>query len=99
MRVAKLQIRTALLAALALSASACQTAQKPAFLLPPATAPALTAVAPSPVVAPQQTPPAVKPSATPAPSQAQSQPPAETKPQPSATAPAPDPIEDLIAKV
>src|SRR5271168_1327110 len=99
MRVAKLQIRTAMLAALALTASSCQTAQKPAFLLPPATAPALTAVAPSPVALPQQTPPAIKPATTPAQPQVQAQPPAETKPEPSATAPVPDPVGDLIAKV
>ena len=40
--MANFRLRTAALTALALACSSCQTAQKPASLLPPATAPALT---------------------------------------------------------
>jgi membrane-bound lytic murein transglycosylase D len=46
MRLAKLYVRTALLASLALAACACQTAQKPASLLPPGQAPSLQPPAP-----------------------------------------------------
>src|ERR1700686_401974 len=59
MRLAKLYVRTVFLAALALVACACQTAQKPASLLPPGKAPALHAAA-----APTQVPATA--SATPA---------------------------------
>src|SRR5580700_2613434 len=104
MRVAKLQMRVAMLAALVVSASACQTAQRPASLLPASTAPALTSTARAPVPAPQQTAP-VAPQAS-----AFDQPqvpvtvPAATKPQsPSTEAPpampASDPVGDLIARV
>ena len=57
MRVAKFHVRIAALAVLALAASSCQTAQKPASLVPPKTAPALTATkAGSQQPAPPQTP-------------------------------------------
>src|ERR1700688_442720 len=59
MRLAKLYVRTVVLATLPLLASACQTAQKPASLLPPGKAPALHAAA-----APTQVP--ATSSATPA---------------------------------
>jgi membrane-bound lytic murein transglycosylase D len=101
MRVAKLQVRIALLAALALSASACQTAQKPASLLPARSAPALTSTAP--VAAAQQSP--AKPQASTSeqkrvPEEAA----AETQTQASPTqAPSPtsssDPVGDLISRV
>src|ERR1039458_7248841 len=42
MRLADLYVRTAVLASLALAACACQTAQKPVSLLPPAKAPGLS---------------------------------------------------------
>src|ERR1700730_17082465 len=47
MQLANLYVRTAVLASLALAACACQTAQKPASLLPPGKAPALQAPAAS----------------------------------------------------
>ena len=90
-----------MLAVLALWSSACQTAQKPASLLPAKTAPVLTAVAPAPVAAPQQAPPqAANPKQTPPPAEVE----AETKTQtPSTQAPPPtqssDPIGDLITRV
>jgi membrane-bound lytic murein transglycosylase D len=97
MRVAKLQLRIAVVAAVALSASSCQTAQKPASLLPPRTVPALTAATtPAAVPAPQQAAPEA---AVPEPPQS------PVEPVPDATsqaAPAPaaaDPVGDLIAKV
>src|SRR5271155_2622374 len=65
MRVAKLQVRIVMLAVLALSASGCQTAQRPASLLPARTAPALTSTAQAPAPARQQTPPATPPASTP----------------------------------
>ena len=51
MRLAKLYVRTAVLALLAVAACACHTAQKPVSLLPPAKAPALKPTA-SPVQVP-----------------------------------------------
>jgi membrane-bound lytic murein transglycosylase D len=46
MRLAKLYVRTAVLALLAMAACACHTAQKPVSLLPPAKAPSLKPTAP-----------------------------------------------------
>lgn len=51
MRLAKLYVRTAVLALLAVAACACHTAQKPVSLLPPAKAPSL-----EPTAAPVQVP-------------------------------------------
>jgi membrane-bound lytic murein transglycosylase D len=108
MRVAKLQVRIVMLAALALLASSCQTAQKPASLLPAKTAPALpattAALEPAPAVSrPQQTPPATSQGTTTNPPQTQSQtppqPPAEAKPESPSPVPASDPVGDLITKV
>jgi len=109
MRVAKLQLRIALLAGMAVSASSCQTAQRPAAasLLPVRTAPALTAVTQTAVTqapAPQQTKPAPAPQAKPP---QPAQPAIETAPQtspqtqtqPQAAAPTSDPVGDLVAKV
>ena len=99
MRLAKLYVRTAVLAALALVASACQTAQKPATLLPPGKAPALHAAA-----APNQVPAT---SATPAktvPAPAEEAQPEKAASVESATAPDPaaapshDRVADLIAR-
>src|SRR5271168_2676597 len=102
MQVAKLQMRIATLAVLALSASSCQTAQKPASLLPARTAPALTAVtAPAPGPAPRQTPstsppvPTARPQVPQSPAQAATS--ADTKPV--TPTPASDPVADLIARV
>ena len=97
-----------MLAVLALSASACQTAQRPASLLPARSAPALTSTATDPVPARQQTPPPTPQAATPQQPQAPVAA-AETKTQspttqaPTTQAPPPtpssDPVADLIAKV
>jgi membrane-bound lytic murein transglycosylase D len=104
MRVAKLQTRIAILALMALSASSCQTAQRPASLLPARTAPALTVVTPAAAPTPQRPQPAPPQAVTPK----QQQPPVEaapdsTKQEPPAPtptpAPSPDPVADLIAKV
>src|ERR1700686_1068727 len=99
MRVAKLQVRIAMLTVLALSVSACQTAQRPASLLPAGTAPALTSVTPAP--APPQTPVASQSSTSK--QQVPAEAAAETKPQaPPAQVPPPtpasDPVGDLIAR-
>jgi membrane-bound lytic murein transglycosylase D len=105
MRLAKLQLRIAMLAALALSASSCQTAQKPASLLPPRTAPALTAVTAAAPEPPQQTQPTASPAATAKPPQvqiqapAQAAAPADAKPESPSPAPASDPVADLVARV
>ncbi|MGC1161322.1 MAG: transglycosylase SLT domain-containing protein [Candidatus Sulfotelmatobacter sp.] len=109
MRVAKTHVRIAMLAVLALAASSCQTAQKPASLVPAKTAPALTATTAKPQrSAPQQTPPASasvaaeKPqaqaqSSTEAPAQAPDQgKPKFESPSPTST---PDPVGNLIAGV
>src|SRR5579863_2848736 len=97
MRVAKLQLPIVLLALLALAASACQTAQRPAPLLPARTAPPLTSTAPVP--APQQaapsTPKASDPEKPPAPAEASAETSAKTPPATNA----PDPVAELIAKV
>ncbi|MGD0162968.1 MAG: transglycosylase SLT domain-containing protein [Candidatus Sulfotelmatobacter sp.] len=97
MRVAKLQVRIAMLAILALAGSSCQTAQKPASLLPARTAPALT-TASAPVPAPHQSLPATAQAASSSP-QVQAQAPAEAKPESPSSAPASDPVGDLITKV
>src|SRR6266436_6231288 len=97
MRVAKLQMRIAMLAVLALLASSCQTAQKPVPLLPPKTAPALTAKAPAPPPR-QQAQPTTPQAVPPSQPQAQAQSAPEAKTQPLST-PASDSVADLIAKV
>jgi membrane-bound lytic murein transglycosylase D len=51
MRFRKLYVRTAWLASVLFAGAACQTAQKPAMLLPPASPPALKAAAPAVVPA------------------------------------------------
>jgi membrane-bound lytic murein transglycosylase D len=96
MRVAKLQVRIAILACLALAASSCQTAQKPVPLLPAKAAPAITPSAPPAASAAQQTQPATH-TVAPQPAQAEAQTASETKPQPAPTDA--DPIADLITRV
>src|SRR6202158_1332512 len=100
MRLAKLYVRTAVLATLALVACACQTAQKPATLLPPGKAPALHA-APAPTQVPATA--SANPSKT-APAPADEAPPKKapgveptTTPDPAA-APSHDRVADLIAR-
>ena len=95
MRLAKLYVRTAVLACLALAACACQTAQRPVALLPPGKAPALK----------QATPPAQVPAAaaTPAPTKADDPPPQkasqlESAPTPESSGPTSDQVSDLVAR-
>jgi len=57
MRVAKVQMRVAVLAALSVAGSSCQTAQKPVAVAPPAPPPALTANASQPAQTPSATAP------------------------------------------
>jgi membrane-bound lytic murein transglycosylase D len=104
MRVAKLQVRIAMLAMAALAGSSCQTAKKPVPLLPAKTAPALTAAAagPTPTPAPKQTVP-TEPQAnaserTQAPPATQPAAKAEQTPAPSQAA-ASDTVADLVARV
>src|SRR5277367_3281831 len=99
MPVARNHLQTVILAIIGLAASSCQTAQKPVALLPAGNAPALTAPKPVQVeaAAPQYSqafPPEVK---TPSPAQPEAA--APDKPQSPASAPASDPVADLIAKV
>jgi membrane-bound lytic murein transglycosylase D len=97
MRVAKLQLRIAVLAVVALSASSCQTAQKPASLLPARTAPALTAATtPAAVPAAQQATPQA---AVPEQPQLPVEPISDANPPSTPAPPAADPVGDLIAKV
>jgi peptidoglycan lytic transglycosylase D len=111
MRVAKPQVRFGVVLTLALAASGCQTAQKPASLVPPATAPSLRASQPKTSAAAVSN---SKPAGTPVsvvanqPSQPKQANPASTNPPaaPSAqatgkqsTSNADDPVADLIARV
>jgi len=94
MRFTKLYVRTTVLASLILAASACQTAQKPAALLPPGKTPALKA---APVQAPaaQTQQPATAPQAEQAPQK-------PTEPEATSQTPptlASDRVADLIAQV
>src|ERR1017187_8147975 len=93
MRLAKLYVRTAVLAVLAIAGSACQSAKKPVSLLPPAKAPALKAAQPTTQA------PVAKPETQVA--QAQEQPaqkPASAEPDVPTSAPVPDAVGDLIAR-
>jgi membrane-bound lytic murein transglycosylase D len=94
MRVAKLQMRIALLAALAFAGSSCQTAQKPVAVAPPGTPPpptSTTAAAPEPsqVAASQQITPNSQPD------QAAATISSKAFPQ----KPDSDPVADLVARV
>jgi peptidoglycan lytic transglycosylase D len=94
-------MRIAMLAGLALAASSCQTAQKPAPLLPAKSAPALTAAAPAPPLPKKQQPTqekSITPAQPPLPAEAAS----ETKPEPAPSvpsAPASDQVGDLVSQV
>jgi membrane-bound lytic murein transglycosylase D len=95
MRFTKLYVRTTVLASLILAASACQTAQKPAALLPPGKTPALKA-APVPATAAAQT---QQPATAP---QAEQPPQKPTEPEATSQTPptlASDRVADLIAQV
>ena len=97
MELAKIYLRTAFVVSMVFAASACQTAQRPVSLVPPAAAPALkptaTNVAASPVTAQAATQPATPPLSeiTPRnPEPAESSAPAQQ--------PVSDPVADLIAQ-
>jgi membrane-bound lytic murein transglycosylase D len=103
MRVAKLQIRIAALAFIALAGCSCQTVQKPVSLLPPKSAPALTAATAAP--APQRAQSATTQSApaqegTPSQAQIEDQiPSAVEKTESQPTSEASDSVADLVSKV
>jgi membrane-bound lytic murein transglycosylase D len=92
-------MRIAMLAAIAFAASSCQTAKKPAPLLPPKTAPTLTAAAPTPAPAPaksQVTPsPATRPKQDPPPAQAK----VDTDRKTESPASESDLVGDLVVRV
>ena len=93
-------MRIAILAGVALAASSCQTAKKPAPLLPPKTAPALTAKAPAPPPPSHQAQQPAPPQAIPSkPAPVPAEPAAETKPQSASPAPETDTVGELIARV
>jgi membrane-bound lytic murein transglycosylase D len=104
MQLANLYVRTAVLASLALAGCSCQTAQKPASLLPPGKAPALQA----PAASTQVPATASSPSSRTAPPQAEDAQPQDNQPQKAATvesaapdsaaAPDHDRVVDLIAR-
>src|SRR5215831_4613797 len=96
MRFRNLYARTAVLASLVVGFAACQSAQKPVALLPPTAAPALKP-------APQSPPAPATPSITavePAPQESETQKavPAQAT-APAQSAPAPDPVAELIEQV
>ena len=94
MRVAKIQIQIAVLAALTIACSCCQSAQKPVAVAPPGAPPPLTAKA-GPSAQPQASP-------APPPADTQSQQPtqaAQVKLQSPALKPAPDQVDDLLSRV
>jgi membrane-bound lytic murein transglycosylase D len=108
---ARFYFRTATLASIVLTACACQTAQKPASLLPPVSAPAIQAAAPASATGSVPARPAAQKeiqskAQNAAPSQTQNQVQADSPQKPAATdatspasSPASDPVADLIAKV
>ncbi len=82
MRFTKLYVWTIVLASLILAASACQTAQKPAALMPPGSTPALKpAPVPAPAAAAQTQQPTPAPQAEQAPQKpAEAEPTAQAQP-------------------
>jgi membrane-bound lytic murein transglycosylase D len=92
MRFVNLCVRTAVLAALILAASGCQTAQKPVSLLPPGNAPALKPIPAPPAPAPVPQTAAAQGQEAPA------QQPAPAEATSAAPAPPSDPVADLIAR-
>jgi membrane-bound lytic murein transglycosylase D len=90
MRFVNLYVRTAVLAALILAASGCQTAQKPVSLLPPGNAPALKPIPALPAAAP------VPQTAAAQDQQAPAQQPAPAEATSAAPAPPSDPVADLL---
>ncbi|MGA8440568.1 MAG: transglycosylase SLT domain-containing protein [Candidatus Sulfotelmatobacter sp.] len=84
-------MRVAVLAALSIAGSSCQTAQKPVVVAPPATAPALTAKA--------SEPPQTLSAAPPVETQLQPVLPARAKPESTVPKPASDQVDELLASV
>ena len=82
-----------MLAALAVVGSSCHTAQKPVSVVPPGTAPQLTAKAPAAI---PERPPSAKLQPT---APEQNQPSAGASPEGPAVKPASDPVGDLVARV
>src|ERR1700723_1521919 len=93
MRVATLPMRIAMLAVLAVASSSCHTAQKPVSVVPPGTAPQLTAKAPAAIPEQPQSD-KLQPA-----DQEQNQPSAGASPEAAAVKPASDPVGDLVASV
>src|ERR1700722_10004002 len=93
MRVATLPMRIAMLAVLAVASSSCHTAQKPVSVVPPGTAPQLTAKAPAAIPEPPQSD-KLQPA-----HQEQNQPSAGASPEAVAVKPASDPVGDLVVGV
>src|ERR1700692_849114 len=96
MRVAKLQMRVAMLAGLALSAASCQSAKKPAPVLSAKqkTAPALTSKPPAPP--PPQASPAPPQEAAPKPALVETA--TENKTRSTSSAPESDAVGDLVTR-
>ena len=96
MRLAKLYVRTAVLALLATAACACHTAQKPVSLLPPAKAPSLKPTAPPvqvPTTAAASSPARVEDDSSQKSDRTESAPASGA-----ASTPNSDPVADLIAR-
>src|ERR1700734_528441 len=93
MRVATLPMRIAMLTALAVASSSCHSGQKPVSVVPPGTAPQLTAKAPAAI---PERPPSAKLQPT---APEQNQPSAGASPEGPAVKPASDPVGDLVARV
>ena len=88
-----------MLAGVALAVSSCQTAKKPAPLLPAKTAPALTTVAKAPAPPSRQAQPSPPPAAPAKQAQKPAEPVPETKTQSASPAPEPDPVGELVGRV
>src|ERR1700722_4786121 len=99
MRVAKLQMRIVMLAAVALTASSCQSAKKPTVVVPPKTAPALTATAPAPTPPPKKSQAASSPAPSPKPDHAPAQPKVEPERKVVTAPPEPGHVAELVARV
>ncbi|HLV89158.1 MAG TPA: transglycosylase SLT domain-containing protein [Candidatus Sulfotelmatobacter sp.] len=93
MRLAVFEVRIATLASLLAAGCACQTAQKPVSLLPPASAPALQPAAP-----PQAKTQSSQPPISQIP-QTSAEPQQQESPAPAPAAQGPDPVADLITRV
>jgi peptidoglycan lytic transglycosylase D len=88
-----------MLAGVALAVSSCQTAKKPAALLPAKTAPALTTAAKAPAPPPPSRQPSPPPAAPAKQAQKPAEPVPETKTQSASPAPEPDPVGELLTRV